>query len=844
MSNEGKMKKLALLDSNSLLNRAYYAIRPLSSPDGKPTNAVFGYLNMLLKLIADYKPTHIIATFDMRAPTFRKEMYADYKAGRKPMPEDLALQLPIIKEVLSALDIKIVEKEGFEADDLIGTLAKKCEYDTIVVTGDKDSLQLISDSTTVLLTKKGISEIVEYTPARLKEDGLTPSQIIDLKSLMGDASDNIPGVPGVGEKTAMTLIAEYGTLDNIYENIDKINGKLKDKLVENKELAYLSYRLATIDSDVDIEYIEDESVLQPVFKAKAEEILNNLGLKTIVSRLEFEGVEKKPTHESVDICKVSELNELINKVLESDNVAIYDGQNYEIALDNSTNYLLKPRESLLIEGLEWSLIEETVQRILSRESLHKYVYDAKRLMRKFGKFNNFDDISVKAYVSNSIGNNKNFKELAESKGYEEAAASLFAINNDVEEIIVKYDMTALYNEIELPLVSVLFDMENSGFTVDINVLKELQTRFTDELNAITEEIYAVAGSRDFNINSTKQLGELLYGRLGLMHGKKSKSGGFSTNIDALNAIQDAHPIVPLILKYREVSKLLSTYINGVLPLLKGDKLHSILNQTVTATGRLSSTEPNLQNIPIRKAIGREIRKMFVASKGNVLISADYSQIELRLLAHLSGDGELIDAFVRGDDVHASTASKVFGVDIDMVTPDMRRRAKAVNFGIIYGISDYGLSEDIGCSVAEARRFIEKYFVTYPFVKKYLDSAVEFARMNGYQQTICGRIRFLPDIKSANYNVRSFNERVAMNMPMQGSASDIIKIAMINVVSALETRGLKAKLIMQVHDELIIDCPVDERDVVKQLLKESMENAAVLEVPLIVELGEGSTWYDA
>lgn len=838
------MKKLALLDSNSLLNRAYYAIRPLSSPDGRPTNAVFGYLNMLLKLIADYKPTHIIATFDMRAPTFRKEIYADYKAGRKPMPEDLALQLPIIKEVLSALDIKIIEKEGFEADDLIGTLAKKCDYDTVIVTGDKDSLQLISDSTTVLLTKKGISEIVEYTPARLKEDGLTPSQIIDLKSLMGDASDNIPGVPGVGEKTAMTLITEYGTLDNIYANIDKINGKLKDKLIENKELAYLSYRLATIDSDVDVEYIENESELKSVFNAKAEEILNNLGLKTIVSRLEFEGVEKKPVHENIDICKASELDELVNKVLESDSVAIYDGQNYEIALDNGTNYVLKPRESLLIEGLEWSLIEDAVRAMLSRESLHKYVYDAKRLMRRYGKFVNFDDISVKAYVSNSIGSNKSFKELAESKGYEEAAASLFAINEDVEEIIVKYDMTDLYNKIELPLVSVLFDMENSGFTVDIDVLKELQTRFTEELNAITEEIYRVAGSSDFNINSTKQLGELLYGKLGLMHGKKSKSGGFSTNIDALSAIKDAHPIVPLILKYREVSKLLSTYINGVLPLLKGDKLHSILNQTVTATGRLSSTEPNLQNIPIRKAIGREIRKMFVASKGNVLISADYSQIELRLLAHLSGDGELIDAFVRGEDVHASTASKVFGVDIDMVTPDMRRRAKAVNFGIIYGISDYGLSEDIGCSVMEARRFIEKYFVTYPFVKKYLDNAVEFARVNGYQQTICKRVRFLPDIKSANYNLRSFNERVAMNMPMQGSASDIIKIAMINVANILEAKGLKARLIMQVHDELIIDCPIEERDVVKQLLKESMENAAVLEVPLTVELGEGSTWYDA
>lgn len=838
------MKKLALLDSNSLLNRAYYAIRALSSPDGRPTNAVFGYLNMLLKLIADYKPTHIIATFDMRAPTFRKEMYADYKAGRKPMPEDLALQLPIIKDVLNALNIKIVEKEGFEADDLIGTLAKKCDYETLVVTGDKDSLQLISDSTTVLLTKKGISEIVEYTPARLKEDGLTPSQIIDLKSLMGDASDNIPGVPGVGEKTAMTLITEYGTLDNIYANIDKISGKLKDKLVENKELAYLSYQLATIDSNVDIDYIEDEAVLNSVFDKKAEEILNSLGLKTIVSRLEFDGVEKKPLHESVDICRANELSELIDKALVSDCVAIYDGGNYEIALDNGTNYVLKPRESLLSDGLEWSLIEDAVKSLLERDTLHKYVYDAKRLMRKYGKFVNFDDISVKAYVSNSIGSNKSFKDLAESKGYEEAAASLFSINSDVDEIIARYDMSALYNEIELPLVSVLFDMENSGFSVDISVLKDLQSKFTDELNAITEEIYAAAGNRDFNINSTKQLGELLYDKLGLMHGKKSKSGGFSTNIDALNAIKDAHPIVPLILKYREVSKLLSTYINGVLPLLKGNKLHSILNQTVTATGRLSSTEPNLQNIPIRKAIGREIRKMFVATKGNVLISADYSQIELRLLAHLSGDGELIEAFVRGDDVHASTASKVFGVDIDMVTPDMRRRAKAVNFGIIYGISDYGLSEDIGCSVAEARRFIEKYFVTYPFVKKYLDEAVAFARVNGYQQTICKRIRFLPDIKSANYNLRSFNERVAMNMPMQGSASDIIKIAMINVANALESRGLKARLIMQVHDELIIDCPIEEKDVVKQLLKESMENAAVLEVPLTVELGEGSTWFDA
>lgn len=841
------MQRLILLDSNSLLNKAFYAIRtPLTTDEGVPTNAVYGYFNMLMKIIKDYSPTHMIAAFDVKAPTFRKDMYAAYKAQRKPMPDELAAQLPITRELVHKLGIELVECPGFEADDVIGTLAKKCPYSTLIVTGDKDSLQLVSDSTTVLYSKQGITDVIEYTPERLAEDGFTPSQIIDLKSLMGDASDNIPGVPGVGKTTAVKLLNDYKTLDGVYEHIDEIKGKLQEKLIANKELAYLSYRLATINTDMDIEYDESKAVFNYPFSADARDFLESLKFKSAIGKLEFDNTVAKKEFKTFTVNDVESLDKLLETVAKSGQAAMIIDKNgqYHLAYNAETDYEIKEKVNFLDDGIEYDEIEKRILKLLADADVKKSLYDVKMLKYKFEKINNYDDVAIKAYLADANKNYKNCDKLLEDYGYTDCnACALLSVNEEVEKVLNELKLNNLYDEIEKPLIEVLYEMEKSGICVDINVLHELQEKFSDELAGVTKAIIELAGE-NFNINSTQQLSRILFEVLGLKHGKKNKSGMYSTNIDVLDALKDEHPIIEYLLRYRELSKLLSTYINGMEPLLKDGKLHGVFNQTVTATGRLSSSEPNLQNIPIRKPEGREIRRMFVPSEGCVLISADYSQIELRLLAHLSGDKELINAFNNGNDIHASTAAKVFNVDISEVSTEMRRRAKAVNFGIIYGISDYGLSADIGCSVADAREFINRYFATYPDVKNYLENAKEFARVNKYQTTIFGRIRKLPDINTKNYNVRSFNERVAMNMPMQGSASDIIKIAMLKVNKSLKNRDLKAKLILQVHDELIIDCPIDETENVQDLLRDAMENAVELKVPLTVDISSGNNWFEA
>lgn len=841
------MKRLILIDSNSLLNKAFYAIRtPLTTEDGVPTNAVFGYLNMLIKLIKDYNPSHMIAAFDVKAPTFRKDMYDDYKAQRKPMPEELAAQLPIARELVRKMGVELIECPGFEADDVIGTLAKKCPYNTLIVTGDRDSLQLVSDTTTVLYSKQGITDVIEYTPSRLAEDGFTPSQIIDLKALMGDASDNIPGVPGVGKTTAAKLLGEYGTLDGVYEHIDEIKGKLQEKLIANKELAYLSYRLATIDTDMDIPYNEKEAAFEYPLGDEARDFLESLNFKTALAKLDFTKIVKKTAAETVTISNIASFDTLLDKIAVIGTTAIYIDSSgaYHLAYDGNSDYVINEKVNLLDEAIEFSYIECRITQLMSNPSIRKVIYDAKAFKYNYNEINNYDDIAIKAYLADANKNYKSVDKLLDDYGYADTnACALLAVENIIDKALDNYSLRALYNDVEKPLINVLFKMEKSGIGVDIDVLRELQSKFADELASVTKKIIELAGE-NFNINSTQQLSRILFDVLGLKHGKKNKSGMYSTNIDVLESLKGEHPIIEYLLRYRELSKLLSTYINGLEPLLKDGKLHGVFNQTVTATGRLSSSEPNLQNIPVRKPEGREIRRMFVPDKGNVLISADYSQIELRLLAHLSGDAGLIAAFKNGDDIHTSTAAKVFGVALDNVSSAMRSRAKAVNFGIIYGISDYGLSEDIGSSVAEARAFIAKYFETYPQVKNYLDGAKEFARENKYQTTIFGRIRKLPDINTKNYNVRSFNERVAMNMPMQGSASDIIKIAMLKVDKALENRGLNAKLILQVHDELIIDCPNEEKDEVSALLRDAMENAVELQVPLTVDINMGNNWYEA
>ncbi len=848
------MEKLVLLDSNSLLNRAFYALPPMSSVDGKPTNAVYGYINMLLKIISEAKPTHIIATFDLKAPTFRKKMYEGYKAQRKPMPEELAAQLPLIKEVLTGMKIPIITLEGYEADDLIGTIAKKCPFETIIVTGDRDSLQLISDTTKVWLTKKGITEIVEYDITRLAEDGLTPKGVIDLKSLMGDTADNIPGVAGVGEKTAKTLLATYGNLDGVYAHIDEIKGKLQEKLIQDKDMAYLSYDLATINVDSPIEIDFDNCKISDYINSDSIGIFKNLNFKSIVSRFsdissdsaEQESEKQVITIEKNEIEEIAEFEKLMQKLEKQSLISVYVDSDIEIFANNKC-YLLKTSQDLLGSGIDFYDIASGINKLLENENIKVILFDAKTnfYQLRTEKAVNVEDLALKVYLLDANRNYKKIEEVLQDYSIksDSVSYSLYLLNEIADEKMQKLGLVDLYKNIELPLVNVLYEMEKTGVRVDINLLDELRVQFVDIITDLTNKIISYNNNESFNINSPKQLGEFLFNKLGLKHGKKTKTG-FSTNVEVLESLRGSHPVIEYILKYREISKLLSTYIDGLKPLIIGGRVHTIFKQTVTATGRLSSTEPNLQNIPVRKEVGRELRKMFIASENCKIVCADYSQIELRLMAHFSGDENLIKAFNDGLDVHKFTASRAFGVPFEMVSSDMRRRAKAINFGIIYGISSFGLSNDIGISPYEAKQFIDKYFEMYPKVKQYMDSNVEFAKQNGYISTLAGRIRYIPEINVTNYQTRSFGERIAMNMPLQGSASDIIKMAMIEVQNNLKKEGLKAKLVLQVHDELLIDCPNEEVEKVQSILKLSMENVVNLKVKLDVDISVGNNWLEA
>ena len=849
---EDNMDRLVLLDSNSLINRAFYALPPMTTHDGTNTNAIYGYMSMLNRIIADLKPTHIVATFDVHAPTFRKQMYDEYKAGRKPMPEELREQMPLLKELLQSMNIKVLEMAGYEADDLIGTLAKS-SLDTYIVTGDKDSLQLVSDTTTVWLTRRGVSDVIEYTPERLLEDGLKPSQVIDLKALMGDKSDNIPGVPGVGEKTAKDLLAKYDNVEGIYSHIDEIKGKLKEKLENNKAMCKLSYDLATINTNVPIELSRDECMLVNPYNANSKKMLESLRFKTMVERLEFrdeggEVVENK-SNDTFDVIEIDSSDNMRKIMLEAPNIAINIGNTIEFATTN-TNYVVKIQEGFLDNGVSMVDVLGIFKEIFENKNIKKVVYDLKAIMRYFHDNNvdimpqNTDDIMLKAYL---IDPNINYKDVTKLLERYDQDGDSIAISIARADKIVDSDMTkslySLYSDIELPLLYVLYDMEMSGFRVDGAMLQELKKDFKARIDELSDSIKTMAG-RDFNINSPKQLGEVLFVDMGLKGGKKTKTG-YSTNVEALSSIMFEHPIIPMILKYRDVQKILSTYIEGMEPCINSDgKIRTTFKQAVTATGRLSSTEPNLQNLPIRKSEGRIIRKMFVASEECTLVTADYSQIELRLMAHLSGDETLIKAYNDGVDIHALTASKVYGVDVSEVTSDMRRDAKAVNFGIIYGISDFGLAGDLGVPVYKAKEFINKYFETYPKVKEYIDNIVESAKRDGMVTTMYGRVRQIPELKSSNYNMRMFGERVAMNTPLQGSASDIIKLAMLKVARELEKGGYKAKLIMQVHDELIVDTPLGEVDRVKVLLKDAMESVADLKVKLVADVAVGDNWLEA
>ena len=846
------MQTLVLLDSNSLINRAFYALPPLTNRQGQQTGAIFGFVNMFLKLVDKYKPDYVVAAFDRKAPTFRKKMYEGYKATRKPMPEELACQLEPLKRLLRAMKVQIAEIDGFEADDILGTLSKRSKCKTYIVTGDRDSLQLIDEKTTVLLTKKGISEIVEYDEARLKEDGFTPSQIIDLKSLMGDSSDNIPGVAGIGEGTATKLLAEYGTLDNVYAHIDETKGALNRKLTEGKESAYLSYKLATIDRDCPIETVPEDMTFTETYDSEVRDILLEFEFGKIADRLNFGQKETKAetlAAKTQTADSEAALLDALAKIKESGLLAFDISQRIFVG-GYGVSYEVTISDNLLGEGVDYNAFIRALEPLICDEDVRKLCFDKKTYMHLLEPYGVVmkgvcDDVMLKAYLCDSNRNYKSLSALATAYGVntDDGAAALVALDDILDGEMREKEQEKLYKELELPLVDVLYFMEKEGFKVDRKYLDELNGELTSETEKLAAEITDLAGE-PFNINSTQQLAKILFEKLGLKHGKKTKTG-YSTNVEVLESLRNEHPIIPAILQYRELVKLKSTYLDGMLPLIdKNGRIHTVFKQAVTATGRLSSTEPNLQNIPIRKESGKRIRKMFVPADGNVLVCGDYSQIELRLMAHMSGDKAMIDAFNGGEDFHRSTAARLFGVPFEEVTQDMRRSAKAVNFGIIYGISDFGLSEDLGISVYEARRYMQNYFATYPGVKRFMDDCVAFAKENGYVKTLYGRKRYIPELQASVYATRAFGERVAMNMPLQGTASDIIKAAMIEVDKKLAEGGYKAKLIMQVHDELIVDCPLPEKDNVEKLLKTCMQNVAELSVPLIADVGSGENWLEA
>lgn len=847
--------KIILIDSNSLINRAFHALPPLQLADGMYTNAIYGYVSMLQKLISEEKPTHICAVFDCRAKTFRHLKYDGYKATRKPMAEELATQIPVLQELLSKMGIKILFQEGVEADDIIGTLAKKFDKYTIIVSGDRDCLQLIDDSTTVYLTKRGVSDVIKYDEKTLMEDmGFTPKQIIEYKGLAGDSSDNIPGASGVGPKTASDLLKQYNDIEGIYANLEDIKGKLQERLSENREKVFLSKELATICTSVNFDCELKDLEFNYPLKAEAYAMMRRLEFKKLTDRFKFEtetediAVGKEITVENVAINGIDELAELVKSINVGSTIAIYasgnalnfscDGKSYDIAFS----------VDLFGSGIsDYDAFK--VMTPLFEADYKKIFYDVKHIKTILNVYGvevsqPYEDLQLKGYLLMPGRNIKDVKELLLAYGYggKSIAAELLSLNDDLDTKLEEMELKKLYTDLELPLIQCLYEMERAGFKIDIAVLNELDSIYTEQIEKLLKEIYLLVGE-EFNVNSTKQLGYILFDKLKLPHAKKNKTG-FSVSAEVLEELE--HPIAETLLKYRQVTKLKSTYIDGMRSVInkKTGKVHTCFKQSLTATGRLSSTEPNLQNIPVRRAEGREIRRMFIPGDNSALVSADYSQIELRLLAHFSQDENLIEAFKTDVDVHSLTASKIFRVPLEKVDGSMRASAKAVNFGIIYGISSFGLAKNAMVSNSQAKRFIEDYFATYPKVKEYMDNNVKEAKANGYLRTMLGRVRYFPELTSTQFNIRAFGERAAMNMPLQGSASDVIKLAMLKVDAALKSHGLKARLILQVHDELIVDTPLDEVEKVKAILKECMENVVQLRVPLIVNVASGKNWFEA
>lgn len=877
--------KLMVLDGNSILNRAYYGIRPLSTREGLYTHAVYGFITTLQRLLDEENPEALCVTFDRREPTFRHRADADYKAQRKPMPPELAMQLPVMKQVLSSMSVPCYELAGYEADDLIGTISRKCQaagWDCVIVTGDKDSLQLITDRTKVKLvsTRMGQTTTKDMTPETFREQyGFDPIHMIDLKALMGDTSDNIPGVPGVGEKTAMALVQEYGAIDEIYRLLPDLHAKPAAirKLTEGEESARHSYWLATIVTDAPLDFDPAENLRQP-FRPELYDLFLRLEFQKLIDKYHLrphQETAEKPevTATVVPVRTEDQARDLLAQWRQAEAVTVYAmpdlsalsvqwdaGGNASWAAELWTGDYQGDWQALLaalfaadipkvshnVKDLMRTLLDAGLpaEGFVFDTALAAYLLDATAgkydLPRLFVAYFNQElpkPVHLEPDAFSPLGDQAAAWAALHSYG-----AAIEALHGVLLPRLREQGMEKLYFDVELPLCRVLADMERSGFLVDGGALARFGADLSDTIDRLEQRIYAAAGQQ-FNINSPKQLGKVLFEDLGLPHGKKTKTG-WSTNADVLEKLKD-HPLVADVLTYRQYAKLKSTYADGLLKVIDPDgRIRTSFQMTVTATGRLSSTEPNLQNIPTRTELGSKMREMFVAAPGHVLVDADYSQIELRLLAHISGDTAMQQAFLSGADFHTVTAARVFHVPQDQVTHQMRSRAKAVNFGIVYGISAFSLSQDIGVTVQEAKEYMDRYFATYTGVKQYMTDVVDKAREQGYVETLWHRRRALPELKSSNFNMRSFGERVALNMPIQGTAADIIKLAMVRVHSRLAREGLAARLIMQVHDELIVECPEEEVPRVEALLQQEMQGVAELSVPLLAEAHTGRNWLAA
>lgn len=874
-----------IIDGNSLMNRAFYALPEMTDKKGRHTNALYGFANIIFKILKEYTPTHFAVAFDLKAPTFRHKMYDGYKAGRKKMPDELAEQIEPLKQMIDFFGINRLELEGFEADDILGVVAKKAGESglkTYIITGDKDSFQLATDNVSILFTKKGISEIEVVDKQKMLDDyGITPTEFIDLKALMGDSSDNIPGVAGIGEKTGLKLIQEYKSIENIYKHIDEIKGAVQKKLIADEESAYMSKKLATIHSDLPVDFETEEILYNGLDTKNLTEFFQQRDMVSLVKRLSSTSNEVVSENGSVSNEKIKEIEYTTDpqKLLAENSKRIFIKVVKEDAPVNIRAILSL---CIMTEKNSYCIDEKDIEKIkpiLISDEVQKCGFDIKEdyialLAYDIEMKNVYFDSKIAEYLFDPDAGSYDISNLSASYSLPEIDSAeaffgkgknkkvitsfnkkeiepyylqmMYIVKGAIEkqtEKIKAWDMSSLFFDVEMPLVTVLGDMQYAGVAIDKTALLDAKKEFSSVIMQLEKDIYQLA-NQEFNINSPKQLGKVLFEDLGLPTGKKTKTG-YSTDAKVLENLIDAHPIVEKILSYRTYTKLLSTYVDGLLAIINKDtgRIHSSFNQTITATGRISSTEPNLQNIPVRDAIGRNLRKVFIAKDGDILVDADYSQIELRVLADISNETVLIDGFNEGIDIHTRTASEVFEVPIDEVTKELRSAAKAVNFGIVYGISDFGLSNNLGIGRKKAGEYIKNYLDRFKNIEKYMDDIVKQAEKDGYVTTFLNRRRYIPQINMKNFIQKNLGKRLAMNTPVQGSAADIIKIAMVKVSKRLKKEKLKSKLILQIHDELIIEATMDEKEIVEKLLKEEMEHAYKLKSSLKADVQSGKSWYD-